>query len=152
MTTFELIHHPRQSTAVVHEVVPMSALRPFFARAFSQVSAAMQAQGVQPVGPPFAHSFGMPGEEVEVEAGFPVIAAVAQAGAVHGATLPAGRCVHGLHLGPYETLRATYAELAQWARAQRLGIRDDMWEVYLSDPQREPDPARWQTEIFWPVG
>jgi AraC family transcriptional regulator len=28
---------------------------------------------------------------------------------------------------------------------------DEMWEVYLSDPQTEPDPATWRTQIFWPV-
>jgi effector-binding domain-containing protein len=27
-----------------------------------------------------------------------------------------------------------------------------MWEVYLTDPEEEPDPARWRTEVYWPVG
>jgi hypothetical protein len=23
-----------------------------------------------------------------------------------------------------------------------------MWEVYLTDPEREPDPSRWRTGVF----
>ena len=25
------------------------------------------------------------------------------------------------------------------------------WETYLTDPQSEPDPARWQTQLFVPL-
>jgi hypothetical protein len=25
------------------------------------------------------------------------------------------------------------------------------WEVYLTDPQRAPDPADWLTEVIWPL-
>jgi hypothetical protein len=25
---------------------------------------------------------------------------------------------------------------------------DEMWEVYLTDPEREPDPERWRTGLF----
>jgi hypothetical protein len=26
-----------------------------------------------------------------------------------------------------------------------------MWEYYLSDPEQEPDPAKWQTRVIWPL-
>jgi AraC family transcriptional regulator len=26
-----------------------------------------------------------------------------------------------------------------------------MWEYYLTDPGVEPDPAKWQTLVVWPV-
>jgi len=26
-----------------------------------------------------------------------------------------------------------------------------MWETYLTDPQMEKDPAKWMTQMFWPV-
>lgn len=151
MTGFEIIERPEQPVAVVHEIVPMKELPQFFARAFGQVYGVIHAQGVAPIGPPFAHYLGMPKESVEVEAGFPVAAPVKETGAVHAATLPAGKCVHGVHVGPYETMQKTYGELTQWVQAEHLKIHDDMWEVYLSDPQREPNPSTWKTEIFWPV-
>ena len=27
-----------------------------------------------------------------------------------------------------------------------------MWEIYWSDPEAEPDPATWRTEILVPIG
>jgi effector-binding domain-containing protein len=28
---------------------------------------------------------------------------------------------------------------------------DDPWEVYLTDPDIEPNPEKQQVDIFWPV-
>lgn len=152
MPEFELVTRAEQPTAVVHEKVPMKELPQFFARAYGQVFGAMQAEGLTPAGPPFALYFGMPTDTVEVEAGFPVSEKLeAQRGAVLPGTLPGGRCVHGLHLGPYETMKKTYDELWKWAGEKQLRPHAEMWESYLSDPKAEPDPTRWRTEIFWPV-
>ena len=151
MPDFELIQRAEQPTAVVHERVPMKDLPQFFQRAFGEVFRAMQAQGIAPVGAPFALYFGMPTDTVEVEAGFPVQRPLADAGAVHPGKLPPGKCAHATHVGPYDTMTRTYDALMHWVQAQHLVPHDEMWEVYLSDPQREPDPKTWRTEIFWPV-
>lgn len=152
MPDFEIVTRPEQPTAVVHEKVLMKELPQFFARAYGQVSGAMQAQGLTPSGPPFALYFGMPTDTVEVEAGFPVSGALkTESAAVHAGRLPGGKCVHGLHLGPYETMGKTYDALWQWAGEQHLTPHTQMWESYLSDPKAEPDPTKWRTEIFWPV-
>lgn len=150
MTSFDLVNRPQQLTAVIHERVPMKELPQFFERAFGGVMGAIEHQGVAPAGPPFARYFGMPGETVEVEAGFPVAKPIDAEGPVQASELPAARCVHGLHVGPYDTLEQTYGELMQWAGKQGVTPQQSMWEVYLSDPQREP-PKTWKTEIFWPV-
>lgn len=152
MAGFEIITRAEQPTAVIHETVKTNELPQFFARAFGQVYGAMQAQGVAPVGPPFALYFGEPKETVEVEAGFPIGKKMKdEAGPVHGGKLPGGKCVHGMHVGPYETMMKTYHELIEYAGAKHLKPHHEMWECYLSDPKLEPDPQKWRTEIFWPV-
>jgi effector-binding domain-containing protein len=62
--------------------------------------------------------------------------------------LPGGRVVTGLHVGPYDSVGHTYARMTAWAIAHGLHPTQDMWEVYLTDPEREPDPARWRTGLF----
>ena len=151
MTRCEVVQQHEQPTAVVHQTLPVAELPSFFARAFGQVSSAIRAQGVQPVGPPFAMYFGVPQETVEVEAGFPVARPVKRAGAVTAGHLPETRCVHATHIGPYETMAQTYGEMRDWMREQDFEPQAEMWEVYLSDPRSEPDPAKWRTEIVWPV-
>jgi len=63
--------------------------------------------------------------------------------------LPGGRVIHTMHVGPYDTLADTYGELLAWAADEGLTLAEGMWEVNLSDPDTEPDPAAWRTEVFW---
>lgn len=152
MTEISITEHDEQPTAGVRERVPMSELTAFFSRAFQDTMAALQAQGAQPIGPPFGKYYGSPTDVVDVEAGFPVAAPIAPAGSVTPGTLPAGKTVEAVHVGPYDTMTTTYAELERYFRDAGLTPGTVMWESYLSDPEAEPDPATWRTRICWPVG
>ena len=77
----------------MREQVAMNALTGFFDRAFAAVSAAIEAQGLQPAGPPFALYHGMPTDTVDAEAGFPVSTAIAPENGVLAGALPACRAV-----------------------------------------------------------
>lgn len=151
MTDIHITERDEQPTAGIRESVPMAEMTDFFSRAFHDTMAAMQAQGVQPAGPPFGKYYGMPGATVDVEAGFPVLSAIAPTGDVVPGTLPGGRVVEAIHVGPYDTLKDTYAELERHVADAGLTPGAVMWESYLSDPEAEPDPATWRTQICWPV-
>ena len=56
-----------------------------------------------------------------------------------------------MDVGPYDTTDKTYHVMVAWIGEQGLTPSDVRWETYLSDPQAEPDPATWRTQIFWPV-
>ena len=141
-----------QPTAVLRETVPMKELRAFFSRAYSLVMSAAEQQHVQLAGPPFAMYRGMPTDVVDVEAGFPVAASFpgGDSGVTAG-SLPAGRALEAMHVGPYETLPKTYEAIVAKMQAEGLTPGNAMWEYYLSDPAAEPDPAAWKTLIIWPV-
>jgi AraC family transcriptional regulator len=145
------VHLTEQTVAAVRERVPMTSLTDFFARAFGMVTAAVQGQGATLAGPPFARYRGMPGETVDVEAGFPVTGNVKEADGVSGGILPETDAFEALHIGPYDTLQQTYGAIQQQMAAEGLAPADMMWEYYLSDPEKEPDPAKWQTRVVWPV-
>ena len=75
---------------------------------------------------------------------------------VHAGVLPAGRYVTTSAIGPHDGLVSANAEPQEWG--ERHGIRWAMhdgrrWgarvERYLTDPRREPDPSRWQTELAY---
>ena len=151
MTEIRITQHDVQPTAGVRERVPMTQLTEFFGRAFEQTMAVLQAQGIAPAGPPFGKYYGMPTETVDVEAGIPVATPVTPSGAVIAGMLPGGRVVEATHVGPYDTMEATYGEVQQYLAQSGLTPGDVMWESYLSDPELETDPATWRTQICWPV-
>jgi effector-binding domain-containing protein len=145
----KIVELQEQPTAVIREQVAMNTLPEFFGRAFAEVSAAMEAQSVQPAGPPFALYHGMPTEIVDVEAGFPVSTTIAAPNGVQAGLLPACRAVQATHVGSYDTLDTTYDAVKQRMREAGLEASEDMWEYYLSDPST--DPATWRTLVVWPV-
>ncbi len=117
--------------------------------AFGEVAESMEQAGVGLAGPPFTRYFSF-GPAIEAEAGFPVMRPAPDIGRVHPGQLPGGRVASIVHIGPYDTLEATYGVLM--ARLGELGHvpTGPMWEIYWSDPDAEPDPATWRTEILVP--
>jgi effector-binding domain-containing protein len=145
------IHVTEQAVAVVRERVPMDSLTGFFGRAFGAVMAAVQMQGASPAGPPFALYHGVPGESVDVEAGFPIAGHFHGTGEVASGTLPDTDAFEAIHSGPYDTLGTTYDAIRQRMEDSGATPGAMMWEYYLSDPEKQPDPATWQTRVVWPV-
>lgn len=151
MIDIAVTDHAEQPTAVVRGRVPLNELQGFFARAFQDAAATLQAQGRHPAGPPFGMYRGRPTDVVDVEAGFPAYAPIAPSGDVLPGSLPGGRVVEATHVGSYDTIHNTYADVERFMAEGGLTPGNVMWECYLTDPQRQPDPATWRTQICWPV-
>ena len=65
--------------------------------------------------------------------------------------LPGGRVASIVHIGPFDGLEQTYGLMHRWLAELGLQPTGPLWEVYWSDPEAEPDPATWRTEIFAPI-
>jgi len=148
MSEYSIVDYESRPTAIVRGRVKLDDLPTFFARSLPLVLEAIEAQGAIPGGEPFAYYRAVPNGSVDVEAGFPVVGAFAATGMVLPGHLPGGRVITGLHLGPYDSVGHTYARMIAWAIAHGLQPTQDMWEVYLTDPEREPDPSHWRTGLF----
>jgi len=151
MSEFSLLERAPQPTAVVRSTIAVSEIPKFLGHAYEAVMRVLAMQGITPVGEPFAYYLGAPTTTVELEAGFPVAVPCAQSGEVIPGQLPGGTVATATHVGPYETMVHTYEHLTNWINDQGLIPGEGMWEIYLTDPQKEPDPTMWRTQIFWPV-
>lgn len=136
-------------TAVVHAVVPMAAIASFFDRSFAELASVLGEQGIDPAGPAFARYAGPPGESADVEVGFPVEVVVTAQGAVRPSSLPAGRCARLVHAGGYDRLWSSWAQLGAWIAAQGLSPGSALWEIYVTEPKPDMDPAELRTELLW---
>ena len=65
--------------------------------------------------------------------------------------LPAGRFAVALHEGEHRDIDRTYAALGTYAAAHGRDGVGPVRERYLTDPLDTPDPARWRTEVCWPL-
>jgi effector-binding domain-containing protein len=102
-------------------------------------------------GAPFTRYHAIEGERVDLEAGLPVRAALPPKGDIKPGELPGGDVAVATHVGPYEGLPTTGDALAKWVAARGRTANGPNWEVYVTDPGMEPDPAKWRTEIMKPL-
>jgi effector-binding domain-containing protein len=151
MSEFSLVERAQQPTAVVRSTIAVTDIPKFLGHAYEAVMQVLASQGITPAGAPFAYYMGAPTTTVELEAGFPIAVACAAQGEMVPSELPGGTIASGTHFGPYETMVDTYEQLTTWIAEHGLVPGDSMWEIYLSDPQQEPDSTKWRTQIFWPV-
>lgn len=149
--TFELIDRAAQPTAVIAIETTPDGIGSALGQAFAEVQAALGRAGVAPVGPPFARYFEYSPALVDLEAGCPVGAPVSGDGRVKPGELPAGRIAQAWHAGGYDTVAETYGRLETWIRELGHTPAGPPWEVYLTDPAREPDSSHRMTQILWPV-
>lgn len=121
----------------------------------------LAARSIEPVGAPFLkYDVIDMASQLQVRVGVPVPpGALSEASdEVVAGALPAGRYATVVHTGPPSALLEVTRDLLDWGTDQ--GLRwdvtptdgGDAWgarlEVFFTDPQVEPDPRRWQTEVL----
>lgn len=139
------------ATAVIAGQVPMADLPAFFDQSFTELGRACGTQGIVPTGAAFARYHGAPAEVVDLEVGLPVDSPVRAEGRVAPGSLPAGRVAAVSHHGGYDGLGAAWAGLGEWIEEQGLTPTDTLWEVYVTEPGPDVDPATLRTDLFWAI-
>lgn len=139
-----------QPTAVATATLPVGEIGPWLAKSYASVAAHVSACGAGFAGPPFARYHRLGGDRFVVEAGFPVGAAIDGSDDVQCSELPGGQVAITVHVGPYSEMEPAYQALADWVEEHGGELAGDAWEIYLSDPASEPDPATWRTQIVQP--
>lgn len=134
---------PQEAAAMSRRCAP-EEIGAFVGEAYGAVMAALTAQGLAPVGPPFCR-YAMGGDEgmdasgqaavFGVTAGFPCSGPAAESGGVVPLTLPGGSAVVATHVGAWTELGEAYAAVAAWMSDHGLEAAGDPWETYLDGPE-----------------
>jgi effector-binding domain-containing protein len=137
--------------------VPMQELPKVIPQSLGQLFAWLRKQGVAPSGAPFIryHVINMK-SKLDVELGVPIASTPPGDGVISSGVLPAGRYAALTYAGVENGMKAN-AALLDWGAAQ--GLAWDNWQVengdafgcriesFLTDPDVEPDMAKWETEV-----
>lgn len=117
----------------------------------------LESAGVKELGAVFKYDvIDMP--RLEMQFGFLTADAVKGNDRVKAGVLPAGKYVTVTYVGPYDDLEQATAVVIGWARL--VGVEWDStpsptgerfasrFEIYLNGPMDEPDPNKFETEIW----
>jgi effector-binding domain-containing protein len=149
--TPHIVQTAAQPTAAIRLTVPRAEIQTVMGPGYSELMAAVAAQGIAPVGPWFTHHLRMDPDVFDFEICVPVATRVAAAGRVQPGELRAATVARTVYRGSYEGLSAAWAELMRWIAAQGHTPALDLWERYVAGPESGPDAAAWQTELNRPL-
>jgi effector-binding domain-containing protein len=122
------------------------AMAPVFQRLYETLA----AKGIQPSGAPWVRYLCI-GEDVEFEVAAPTAREIEAPGGMISGSTAGCDYARTLHVGPYERIGAAYSAVTTWLAENALVVAGAPWEVYLTDPMSQPDPAKYETLVYCPV-
>ena len=140
-----------QWVAFVHLTVPKYEIQRVMGPGLLEVKAALAGQGIKPNGAWFTHHLRVDPDVFDFKICIPVPTAITPSGRVEAGHLPEQKVARTIYRGPYEGLAHAWAEFGQWIAKQGYKPESDVWEVYLAGPERNTDPAEWETELNRPI-
>ncbi|EHR52505.1 transcriptional regulator, effector-binding domain/component [Saccharomonospora marina XMU15] len=141
---------PEQPTLVARATLFVDEIGPWLGQAYQRIAEVIAGSDSYPIGPPFARYRMLDDDRFDIEAGFPIPAPVEGRGDVHASALPGGPAAITVHVGGYDEMEPAYEALASWVADHGGELAGDAWENYLTNPEEEPDPGSWRTEIVQP--
>jgi DNA-binding transcriptional MerR regulator len=90
-------------------------------------------------------------EEGEMVAYVPVSGLPTVSGRVQLGEIPSVELAIMVHDGGYDDLDRTYGAVGTYVAERAIGVEGPIREHYLVGPLDEGNPARWRTEVAWPV-
>lgn len=142
---------PPKPTASIRITTEQEDIGPLAGELLPEIWQYLQGLNTRPEGPPFIryHAFEEPPFDLEI--GFPVFETVAGEGRIAPSELPGGFMAVTWHVGPYETAVRATGILRSWIETQGWREAGAPWDVFVTNPQLEPNPERFRTEVLWPV-
>jgi len=119
--------------------------------AYTRLYEAFARERIEPLGPPRLVYHRMAEDSWTIECCVPVAPGLEPPSGFDHRTMPGGRAVRTLHIGPYDELGMAYRELEVWVGRQGLTADGPCYDVYLNEPSEVRDPTRFETEVVCPI-
>ncbi len=124
-----------------------------FAKLYDQIGKYVGENKIDIVGAPFARylSWNDKANKTVVEAGFFINKMVSGQNNISFIEFPGGKIVTAFHYGSYETVYKSHELIEKFLQKNKFVVKDIPREIYITDPEKEPDMRKWKTEIVYPV-
>jgi effector-binding domain-containing protein/ribosome-associated toxin RatA of RatAB toxin-antitoxin module len=129
----------------------INEIGPAMGNAYRSIFGYISKHNIKVVGQPFSISYGVDNELIDVLVALPIKNEIKSADGYETGVLGAGHAAMISHFGNYVNLPATYQIITNWMKKQNYEMAGKSWEVYVTDPESEPDTAKWETQVYYPV-
>ncbi|MGL5890578.1 MAG: SRPBCC family protein [Bacteroidia bacterium] len=135
-----------QSYISIRDTATMATIGPKFGTNYGRLMEAMAEAGVKSAGPPFSLFHG--GDSImDLEWCISTVTAVPSKGDIKSGKLAAGKILKADYYGPYEGSTPANIAVEKYAAEKKYTLTAPIREIYITDPTKEPNAARWLTYI-----
>lgn len=135
---------------VDRSVAPLTALGEAIPAAMARLGPMIGAH-VEMMGAPFTRYLNDDCEAQQIEVGFAVTSVPDDIPAGEAVEVPGGPAASAVYSGPYEGLADAWQQMYAWVAASPHEVAGPTVEIYLTDPESEPDSSKWQTQLIVPL-
>jgi effector-binding domain-containing protein len=139
---------------LVRDSASMKTYEQVFGKAYGEIGAFMKANNLKQNGASFAIylKYDTATSFAVMDIGAPVDKPVEKGkGRVRYEKIPPQEVMIAHYFGPYDKMAKAYWVLSQSIKEAGKHETAGPWEVYISNPMTEKDPAKLQTDIMFPV-
>lgn len=144
----ELEQQPAQKALSIRTRAAVSDLPQVVGQAYGSIMQYLSETGENPSGAPFVAYYNMDMQDLDIEAGFPVLKALPGKDKVRLSEVPAGKYAACMHIGPYSKVEFAYNALTKWVDENGHTPTGVSYEFYLNDPAVTPED-QLQTRIMY---
>lgn len=149
MVTCEIKEEVFKHTLYIRFKAPVQELPQQLGRVYSAISQYLRELGADHAGAPFALYHNMDMQNLDVEAGFPVLKPLPARGEIRDGHIPGGHYAICHYTGPYDEVGPAYEALTEYAKENGYRPGNIAFEWYLNGPEVPPDKLK--TDIAFPV-
>ncbi|HSG67834.1 MAG TPA: SRPBCC family protein [Bacteroidales bacterium] len=136
----------------VKDSVTVMEIEPFMATYYPMLFLYAARMQVEMAGHPYAVYYNWdPDGKILVEAGLPLVQAIEGEDMMMSTMSPGGKVVKTSFFGSYDKVGPAHDAIAKYIEVMGLEYAGAPWEIYVTDPSIEPDTAKWETVICYPV-
>ncbi len=128
---------------------PVQELPQHFGRVYGTIIKYLEALGEQHTDAAFAAYYNMDMQNLDIEAGFPVLHPLPGKGEIKASTLPGGTFAICHYTGPYDQVGPAYEQLTRFVEEKGYKSTGVCYEWYLNGPETPPKDLK--TDITYAV-
>lgn len=135
----------------IHDSASVATIGEKLGMGYGRIQGVMAKQGLKQSASVFAIYYTESETNWEMDICIPVDKPGKEEGAVKPGLYKGGNMVVASFYGPYEQTPAGHQAAEEYMKKNNKKITGAPWEIYVTDPMVEKDPAKWLTEICYPV-
>lgn len=117
----------------------------------SAIGLLMGYAGANLVGPPFSIWYEWEAETMVFDNAVPVMPGIVAKDNMKLIQTYAGKTIYTKHTGSYESTQYSWEAMGKYLEENQLETNGNPFEVYMTNPETEPDQSKWVTELYWPI-